>query len=361
MLLELDCRHSFPDFSLSAQARVELNGITGLFGPSGCGKTTLLRIIAGLEPRAQGFVRFNGEAWQDDSSGIQLQANKRKVGFVFQESRLFRHLNVEDNLRYPGKRRSGPIKYAEVVSALDLSPLLRRNPASLSGGEQQRVAIGRALLAQPRLLLLDEPLSALDGKRKQEILPYLQLLPATFNIPLIHVTHDLEEISALADTVLLMSDGTIEHEGKLDDLPLLLEQDDFRHSGDLFFELEATVTEHNMQLHYSCLDLGGQPLIIPGLKYSPGSSVVLRLGSRDIAVSLSPPMGTSIGNILETVITSIDEESGSSLALLHLDLNGRHLLSRISRQACRQLDLQPGQKVYALINNPGIGGRGGKY
>lgn len=209
MRLELDCELTLGDFHLQVRETLDLQGIVGLFGPSGCGKTSLLRVIAGLETGARGRVCFAGECWRDDARGVFVPAHRRRVGYVFQDARLFAHLSVAGNLDYPRRRCSGPIAYEDVLRALDLAPLLRRRPDSLSGGERQRVAVGRALLSQPRLLLLDEPLSALDRGRRREILPYFELLPNVFKLPLLYVTHDVEELTALADTVLTMARGRI--------------------------------------------------------------------------------------------------------------------------------------------------------
>src|SRR5690606_5318502 len=222
--LDLDIALRRGSFALEVRERLELVGITALFGPSGSGKTTLLRIVSGLETRAAGTVRFDGEDWQ--LSGRRVPTHRRRIGYVFQDGRLFPHLDVEGNLRFGARAAAGGraardrevIRFESVVAALDLEPLLGRRPTSLSGGEQQRVAIGRALLANPRLLLMDEPMSSLDVRRKAEILPYIERLPAAFGLPVLYVTHSIDEVARLASEVVLLSAGRVVGRGAVADV-----------------------------------------------------------------------------------------------------------------------------------------------
>src|SRR5690606_21006975 len=216
--LSLDIALERGSFALEVRERLELAGITALFGPSGSGKTTLLRIVSGLETRAAGTVTFDGEDWQ--RPGRRVPTHRRRIGYVFQDGRLFPHLDVERNLRFGARAADGraAIRFESVVDALDLEPLLGRRPTSLSGGEQQRVAIGRALLANPRLLLMDEPMSSLDVRRKAEILPYIERLPDAFGLPVLYVTHSIDEVARLASEVLLLSGGRVIGRGAVADV-----------------------------------------------------------------------------------------------------------------------------------------------
>ncbi|MEQ8208184.1 MAG: ATP-binding cassette domain-containing protein, partial [Woeseia sp.] len=209
-VLSIDVRKSFADFALSVTSDISLDGVTGLFGASGSGKSTLLRVIAGFEKGVAGTVRMTDKVWLDSKSGEFVPAFRRQVGYVFQDARLFEHLDVAGNLRFAENRASGRgPEFAEVVAALDLHSLLDRAVTKLSGGERQRVALGRTLLCRPGLLLLDEPLAALDSARKQEILPYLETLRARFGIPTVYVSHAVDEIVRLADRVIVLQDGKI--------------------------------------------------------------------------------------------------------------------------------------------------------
>jgi len=203
---------AFADFRLAVDLELELAGITGLFGPSGGGKTTLLRVLAGLERGARGRIVLDGEVWQDDARGVFVPPHRRRVGYVFQDGRLFPHLSVAANLRFAEARVPAPERRLgrdDVIEVLDLAPLLDRRPGRLSGGEAQRVAIGRALLTSPRLLLMDEPLSALDMTRRAEILPYIERLRDAVDLPIIYVTHAIDEILRLAETVVLLAGGGV--------------------------------------------------------------------------------------------------------------------------------------------------------
>lgn len=348
MKLELDCTHQLSNLELAVHTTVTLEGITGLFGQSGAGKTTLLRIIAGLETHARGRIVFGEAIWQDHiAPGIFVPPHQRRIGYVFQDTRLFAHLSVEGNLRYGLQRRQGVIKYDDVVAALDLAPMLGLRTSSLSGGEQQRVAIGRALLSQPRLLLMDEPVSALDMPRRQEVLKYLQKLPEIFSVPIIYVTHAIEEIAQLASSVIVLSNGQVSRSGTVTeifgdtDLSGLTGQ-----SGSL---LQATVIGHDQQYQHSVLVVAGQHIVIPGTGHPAGSTVRLHINARDVSIALKQPEHISIRNILAATITGIIDKPGSSYVEVQLDLNGSRLRSRITRLAAVDLNLRTGQKVFALI------------
>lgn len=346
MKLELDCAHKIGELVLAVNTTVALDGITGLFGQSGAGKTTLLRIIAGLEQQAHGTIRFDSEIWQSQH-GAFMPPHQRRIGYVFQDARLFSHLDVEGNLRYGLKRRDGNIKYDDVIAALDLKPLLSRQTGALSGGEQQRVAIGRALLSQPRLMLMDEPVSALDMPRRKEVLGYLQKLPEIFNVPIIYVTHAIEEIAYLASTVLLLSQGRLAQSGSVAEvfgdagLSGVIGQ-----SGSV---LDAIVIGHDDRFQHSILVVAGQHMLVPGIGHAVGSTLRLHIQARDVSVALKHPEHISIRNILAATISAIVSTADSSWVEVQLDMGGSLLRSRITRLAVADLDLKPGQKVFALV------------
>lgn len=349
MILELDCRHRHGEFALDVRAAIPLEGVTGLFGPSGGGKTTLLRVIAGLEPAARGRVSCNGEIWQQDVPRVFIPPHQRRIGYVFQESRLFDHLSVEDNLRYGLRRRSGPILYDDVVGILDLSALLTRHPASLSGGEQQRVAIGRALLSQPHLLLLDEPMSALDLPRKREILAYLDRIPVRFQVPIIHVTHAVDEIARLARHVLVLAQGRVIRAGGVAEIFGDTDLGGIAGAAGTGTLLEARVVSRDDDRLHTVVEVEGRPIIIPGTGFAQGSSVRLHIHSRDVSIALKRPEQISIRNILEATVVKLVEAPDSSHVEVQLDFGGRRLRSRVTRAAVEDLGLRPGLAVFALI------------
>ncbi|MFS8607436.1 MAG: molybdenum ABC transporter ATP-binding protein [Gammaproteobacteria bacterium] len=340
-------------FTLEVRERLELAGITTLFGPSGSGKTTLLRIVSGLETGAAGTVRFDDEDWQ--RPGRHVPTHRRRIGYVFQDGRLFPHLDVEGNLRFGlraagerGARDRAAIRFENVVTALDLEPLLDRRPVSLSGGEQQRVAIGRALLANPRLLLMDEPMSSLDVRRKAEILPYIERLPDAFGLPVLYVTHSIDEVARLASEVVLLADGRVVGRGPVGDV---LERIDFwpltghAEAGTL---VDGIVDEASNGM--ASIRLGTQRLRVP-LRAAPvGKRVRLRIFARDVAIATEPPRGLSIRNVLAARILEIVPTEPVHVELL-LEVDGRHVRSRITREALAELGLAAGQHVYALIKS----------
>jgi molybdate transport system ATP-binding protein len=339
-------------FSLVVDQQIALDGITAVYGPSAAGKTTLLRVIAGLEERAHGAVEFDGEVWQRDDT--QVPAHARGVGYVFQDGRLFGHLTVKGNLLFAvrhGARRAAPkspIELSTVIRELDLAPLLPRRPASLSAGEQQRVAIGRALLTSPRLLLMDEPLSALDIGRKREIVPLLERLPEVFGVPVLYVTHNVDEVARLASNMLLLKAGRIVASGRVEDVLERLDLDDLTGGRDTGAVLHVRVEAGRRGA--AALRLTEQRLHVPVARAAPGLPLRIRIHARDVALATERPRGLSIRNVLEARILRIDADEPINVDVL-LEVDGQHLRSRITRDALEELALAPGQSVFALIKS----------
>ena len=349
--LSLAVRIDLGAFRLDVAHRLPLCGISALFGPSGSGKTTLLRIIAGLETRARGRVRFGDETWQDDADARFIPTHRRGVGYVFQDARLFPHHSVAANLRYAETRSrtiAGPIAFEDVVDALDLAALLPRRSASLSGGERQRVAIARALLTRPRLLLMDEPLAALDAERKAEILPYVARLPESFGVPVLYVTHAIEEATRLAGHMLVLADGRPAAGGPIE---AVLEGLDFGPHGrfEAGVVFSARVTGHDPEFRLTRLLHHGQQIKMPMVDVAAGSEVRLRVRARDIALATRRPEGISVRNVLAGTVAAIAEEPDTAVAEVLVEVGAARLRVRVTREAVAQLALAPGTPVYALI------------
>jgi molybdate transport system ATP-binding protein len=348
--LSLNVALDRPDFTLRVAVEIALAGITALFGPSGSGKTTLLRIIAGLEQEASGTVAFDGETWQ--SGERRVPTHRRRVGYVFQDGRLFPHMTVAQNLEFalrrspPGSRPS--IGLERAIEALGLRSLLERRTPSLSGGEQQRVAIARALLRSPRLLLMDEPLSSLDIKRKREILPHIEALPELFGIPVLYVTHNLDEVARLAIDVVLLTDGRVAAYGNVAEV---FERTDL---GSLMGGLEAgVVLRARVAAHadgIATLLVGSQQLRVPMAKAEVGATRPIRIHARDVAIATVRPEKLSIRNVLHGTIRLIELGSNMNVELL-LEVDGEHLRARITRDALEELDLAVGRDVFVLIKS----------
>ena len=336
-------------FCLRVDAKLPVDGVTGLFGPSGHGKTTLLRVIAGLERASRGRVVLDGEVWQDDGAKVFVPPHRRGVGVVFQDARLFAHLSVHGNLAFAASRRpAAHPSLEEVVDMLDLEALLEQRPAALSAGERQRVAIARALLASPRLLLMDEPLAALDLRRKAEILSYIERLRAASNLPIVYVTHSVDEISRLAAHVALMSRGRIEAVGTLEQV---MRETDLRALAGHFEAgaiLEGRVLSHDDAYALTAVALADQQLHMPSVDLPVGAPLRVRIRARDVALATRPPENTSIRNVLRGRITTIEPEAGAHSEIA-LDIGAGLLRARITRHSVDHLDLRPGQEVYALV------------
>jgi molybdate transport system ATP-binding protein len=338
------------DFRLDVDLDLPARGVTSLYGPSGCGKTTVLRAIAGLDRHPGGFLRFGDETWQDDDLFVPPHA--RAIGYVFQEASLFEHLDVRGNIgfgakRMPaGRRRVSPDRAIEL---LDVAPLLDRKPGTLSGGERQRVAIARALAVSPRLLLMDEPLAAVDETRKQEILPYIESLHRELDIPVVHVSHLPDEVARFADRLVLMEGGRVLAAGEIEDVLTRLDLP-IAHETRAAAVIDAVVSGSDPRYHLSRVAFDGGELTLsrPGL--ATGTAVRLRIEARDVSLTLERQAGTSILNILETRIEEIRAE-GDARVVVRLRAGGTPLLAGITRKSAEELGLAPGQAVFAQIKS----------
>jgi len=349
--LTVDIARRFAGFALEIAQGFPGTGITALFGPSGCGKSTLLRIIAGLDRGAAGRVVHGDTVWQ--GPGVFVPPHRRGVGHVFQDTRLFPHLTVRGNLRYADRRARGvPVGYGfdDVVDALDLAPLLARRSGQLSGGERQRVAIGRALLARPRLLLMDEPLAALDTRRKGEILPHIARLPIAFGLPVVYVTHAVEEVTQVCDRIVALAAGRVVATGGVAEVLARLDLAEMQGRFEAGTVLAGRIGAQDAGLHLTRVDLrGGGVIEVPQIGLAAGQAVRLRVRARDVSLALARPAGLSIRNMLDAVVLRIDPDPASAFAEVLLDLGDQHLRARVTRAAVADLALVPGQPVVALV------------
>jgi molybdate transport system ATP-binding protein len=351
-VLSLDIRVAFPGFALDVAQDFPAQGITALFGPSGCGKSTLLRVIAGFEGSATGRVAFGSEVWMD--ARTHLAPHRRGVGYVFQDARLFPHLSARGNLDYAARRARGfPAQYSfdDVVRVLDLAPLFDRRAQQLSGGERQRVAIGRTLLSRPRLLLMDEPLAALDTKRKAEIMPYIARLPQAFGLPILYVTHALEEVTQLCDRIVALSAGRVVATGGVAETLERLDLEGVQGHFEAGAVLRGRVMAQDAALHLTRIDLGCATLEVPEIGLDPGAEVRLRVRARDVSLARNRPEGLSIRNILNARVLAVVPEPDTAFAEVLLDLGGQNLRARITRAAVLDLQLAAGQDVVALVKS----------
>lgn len=344
---------SFSGFQLSASLDFPGQGVSVVFGPSGCGKTTLLRCLAGLERSPSGIMRIGEEIWQDESRGIFIPVHKRSIGVVFQESRLFPHLNVRDNLEYGFRRtpaQSRTVFLERVVDILGIGHLLERRTYHLSGGEKQRVAIGRALLTSPKLLLMDEPLSALDARRKREILPFFLRLKRELGIPIVYVSHALDEILQLVDTMAIMESGRILACGPVGEVFSHMDLRGHIEPSLMGAVLDTQVTGHEPEFCLTHLDFMGQPLCIPRQDAEPGQTLRLHILAQDVSIVIDPPdFRTSVLNILKAkVLAAGDMDSPGHSIDIKLDV-GRPILATITKKSFIKLGLQAGQSVYAHV------------
>lgn len=339
---------NWPGFTLDVDVRLPAKGVSALFGHSGSGKTTLLRCMAGLERAEDGVLRINGETWQDKHTW--LPTHKRPLGYVFQEASLFAHLSVMGNLRYGMKRvrEDRKVMLDQAIDLLGIGHLLDRKPQRLSGGERQRVAIARALALSPRLLLMDEPLAALDLKRKQEILPYLERLHDELAIPIIYVSHSPEEVARLADYIVAMEGGRVVAAGTLaetlarTDLPISV-----GHEACVVLPSTLGTVDEQWRLAEVCFPGGSLWLRDNG--HPPGRKVRIRVFARDVSLALEQPAQTSIQNILQGQVDAIGEDEHPGLALVRVQVGASMFLSRLTKRAVMELGLKLGQAVWVQV------------
>jgi molybdate transport system ATP-binding protein len=359
-VLSFRFRLRFGDFKLALAHDMALAGIIALFGHSGSGKTSVLRVLAGLEKRADGYVSFDGETWQaPPPDPVFLPPYERAIGYVFQDARLFPHLTVAGNLAFADTRsraRPNGTDYDTVVAQFDLQPLLERRPGSLSGGERQRAAVARALLTRPRLLLMDEPLSAIDMRRKSEILPYIAKLPREFGVPVIYVTHSVDEVAYLADTMIVLSKGRKVADGPVAETLARLDLGPATGRFEAGVVLEARIFDHDEVYQLTRVDVGGTSLFVPLVKAAPGASVRLRVRARDVALATKRPEGISSRNVLPGTIVEIAEEPETAFAETLVEVHGGRIRARVTRQAVRELGLDVGKPVFAVIKSIALAG-----
>ncbi len=338
------------NFRLDLELQLPEHGVTALFGPSGCGKTTQLRTIAGLEQCSVGYLKVGPSIWQDDQRF--LPPHQRPLGYVFQEASLFAHLSVADNLAYGFNRTPTAqrrVSVEQTVALLGIGALLQRRPQGLSGGERQRVAIARALLTSPRLLLMDEPLAALDSNSKAEILPFLERLHEELEIPLLYVSHAIDEVARLADQLVLLEQGRVRDSGPISamltrpDLPLA-------RGNDASAVIEAVVCGHDDDYQLTELDFPGGRFTVTRKPLQAGHRARLRILARDVSLTLNAQSDTSILNIFPARVKQISTENPSQV-MVRLDVGGADILSRITRKSASLLDLQVGKPVYAQVKS----------
>ena len=352
-MITLKLKQQLADFTLDLDLTLPARGVSAIVGPSGSGKTTLLRCVAGLEKADQALIEINGNCWQDSQHGLWLPPHKRALGYVFQEASLFDHLSVQGNLDFGRRRSAEPAsneQAAQIIELLGIGHLLQRGTTGLSGGERQRVGIARALLANPRLLLLDEPLTALDPQRKADILPYLERLHAELDIPLLYVSHSPDEVARLADHLVLLENGALRASGPLQtllprlDLPMA-------HSDDARSVLHGQVSACDDHYQLLELTLAGSvlKLRVPHAALPLGQQVRVAVQARDVSLALEKPQHSSVLNQLPARIEAIEPGNHPAQTLVRLALGDNALLARVTRYSADQLQLQPGLEVWVQI------------
>ncbi len=354
MRIEVDVSARLGAFALEAKFESEAL-TTALFGRSGSGKTSVLNAIAGLLRPERGRIVV-GDVVFFDSSGTSVPVQERRVGYVFQDGMLLPHLTVRQNLVYgrfftPAAERHAD--FDRIVALLDLGRLLARRPRDLSGGEKQRVAIGRALLASPRLLLMDEPLASLDAARKTEILHYVERLRDEMKIPIVYVSHAIEEVVRLADTMIVISDGKVVASGTVTGLAARLDLRPYLGRFEAGAVVEATVAEHDLAHGLTRLRFDGGELHAPDVDALAGERLRVRIRARDVSLALSAPRDASFLNVLPGVVAAIGEPAGASVDV-SVALGATTIVARITRKSVAALDLVPGKRVYALVKSVAI-------
>jgi len=358
-VIRLNVTRKLDAFTLNAAFEADSAGITALFGRSGAGKTSIVNMLAGLLRPDAGHIEIDGRVLFDHEAGIDLPPEKRRLGYVFQESRLFPHYTVRGNLSYGMRRRdegARKIDFDTVVKVLGIGHLLDRRPRQLSGGEKQRVALGRALLASPELMLMDEPLASLDAARKQEVLPLVEALRDRFAVPIVYVTHSMDEIVRLADTLVLIDDGRVAAVGPLEELTSRLDLRPLTGRYEAGSVIAARVAGHDTEYALSLLQFPGGTFRVPKVDLPVGEPLRVRIRARDVSLAVKPPEGLSDLNVfagtVEQIGGPVDHGDGPDVDL-RLDI-GTPLWARLSRRAFADLGLAQGSPVFAVIKGTSI-------
>jgi molybdate transport system ATP-binding protein len=352
MSIEAQIRHKFGAFILDVAISVEQPGVTVLFGPSGSGKTTTINAFAGLFRPRQGRIVIGDHTVLDTQRSVDVPASERRIGYVFQDARLFPHMSVRDNLRFGWRRtRNADLAILDDVTALlGLEPLLGRKPAKLSGGERSRVALGRALLTDPQLLLLDEPLAALDTARREEILPYIETLRDRARIPMFYVTHSVEELSRLADQVVVLNAGRITSTGNVFDLLSDLEFSRLTGTPSYGAVIPVRVAGQREADGLTTLSFDGGEITVPRIERATGTALRVRVRAEDILLAREIPNGISANNVLSATVTSIHSHDGVH-ADVQLSCGGVRLVARITRASLVRLQIATAMELFAIVKS----------
>lgn len=354
-MLEVDFQHRLGAFELDIHFRAG-GGLTALFGRSGAGKTSVVNAIAGLICPDKGRIVVDRSVLIDTERRIHTPLHKRQVGYVFQEGRLFPHLTVRQNLlfgRWFASRRESSVRFGDVIDLLGIGSLLDRRPSRLSGGEKQRVAIGRALLVQPRLLLMDEPLASLDARRRDEILPYIERLRDQANVPIVYVSHTVPEVIRLASTIVLLSNGRVRAVGTVQEVMGRAELYPMAGRFEAGAVLTARVARHDERWQLTELTGGFGKLTVPRLDAPLGTVLRVRIRSRDVILAAAPPQGISALNVLAGRVEALVPIEDAALEV-QLRVGDERLLARITRRSAAALGLEPGRQIFALIKTIAI-------
>ncbi len=354
--LDVVVRKRLGAFELDVEFSAPAHGLTALFGRSGSGKTSIVAAIAGLLKPDSGRIVAAGETLFDAQRGIDVPVELRRVGYVFQDARIFPHLKVRDNLAYGFKRAPPgprPIVFDRVVELLGIGHLLDRRPLRLSGGEKQRVAIGRALLAQPRVLLMDEPLASLDAARRQEILPYIERLRDELGLLIVYVSHTLEEVVRLANTIVVIDEGRVAAQGSPVELTQRLDLRPLLGRFEAGSVIEGRVAGHDDDRKLTRVVCGDRSLVLPRFEVPVGAVVRVRVRARDVILAIERPVGLSVQNVLDGVVAEVSHEPGA-YAEVKVEAGGMALLARVTRDSVERLGLEPGRSVYALVKSVAI-------
>lgn len=344
------------DFDLLVDAQLPAGGITVIFGPSGSGKTTLLRCVAGLEHAAQAMIRFGQELWQDTAANLFVPVWQRDIGMVFQEASLFDHMSVQANLHYGLKRanKSNALQALDAtVELLGIGPLMQRRPHELSGGERQRVAIARALATQPRLLLLDEPLASLDIARRREILPWLERMRDQLRIPMLYVTHSTEELTRLADHLMIIDQGALKACGPADQV-LAGPESPIAGGEEAAALLTGVVSAKDADWHLACVDTVAGRLWLHDSGMALGRSIRVRLLAKDVSLTLTQPVDTSIQNHFPGIIASIQNDLHPAQVLVRVSCSGAMILARVTKRALHDLGIKDGSAVWLQVKSAAV-------